>query len=37
MEPGDVVQDKNSRDQFARKYQKMNRLVEKPDGIVRYT
>jgi hypothetical protein len=32
---GDPVKDKNSRDQFVRKYQEMNRLVEEPDGTVR--
>ena len=32
---GDPVEDKNSRDQFVRKYQEMNRLVEEPDGTVR--
>ena len=32
---GDPVEDKNSRDQFARKYQEMNRLVEEPDGTMR--
>jgi Protein of unknown function (DUF2950) len=32
---GDPVEDKNGRDQFVRKYQEMNRLVEEPDGTVR--
>ena len=32
---GDPVEDKNSRDQFVRKYQEMKRLVEEPDGTVR--
>jgi hypothetical protein len=32
---GDAVEDKNSRDQFVRKYREMNRLVEEPDGTVR--
>ena len=32
---GDPVEDKNSRDQFVRKYREMNRLVEEPDGTVR--
>jgi len=32
---GDPMEDKNSRDQFVRKYQEMNRLVEEPDGTVR--
>jgi hypothetical protein len=31
---GDPVEDKNSRDQFVRKYQEMKRLVEEPDGTV---
>jgi hypothetical protein len=32
---GDKVEDKKSRDAFAEKYQRMNRLVEEPDGTVR--
>jgi hypothetical protein len=32
---GDPVEDQNGRDQFVRKYQEMNRLVEEPDGTVR--
>jgi hypothetical protein len=32
---GDPVENKNGRDQFVRKYQEMNRLVEEPDGTVR--
>ena len=32
---GDAVEDKNSQDQFVRKYQEMHRLVEEPDGTVR--
>jgi Protein of unknown function (DUF2950) len=32
---GDAAEDKNSRDQFVRKYQEMNRLVEEPDGTIR--
>jgi len=32
---GDPVEDKNSREQFVRKYREMNRLVEEPDGTVR--
>src|SRR5437016_8674158 len=32
---GDPVEDKNSRDQFVRKYQEMNRLVEESDGTER--
>jgi hypothetical protein len=32
---GDAVEDKNSRDQFVKKYQEMHRLVEEPDGTVR--
>jgi hypothetical protein len=32
---GDPVEDKKGRDQFVRKYQEMNRLVEEPDGTVR--
>src|SRR5206468_5012650 len=32
---GDPMEDKNSRDQFVRKYQEMNRLVEEPNGTVR--
>jgi hypothetical protein len=32
---GDKVEDQKSRDAFAQKYQKMNRLVEEPDGTVR--
>jgi hypothetical protein len=31
---GDPVEDKNSREQFVRKYQEMKRLVEEPDGTV---
>src|SRR5206468_3282821 len=32
---GDKVEDKKSRDAFAEKYQRMNRLVDEPDGTVR--
>lgn len=32
---GDKVEDQKSRDSFAQKYQRMNRLVEEPDGTVR--
>ena len=32
---GDKVEDQKSRDAFAEKYQRMNRLVEEPDGTVR--
>jgi Protein of unknown function (DUF2950) len=32
---GDAVEDKNNRDQFVRKYQEMNRLVEEPDGSIK--
>jgi hypothetical protein len=32
---GDKVEDQKSRDAFAQKYQRMNRLVEEPDGTVR--
>jgi Protein of unknown function (DUF2950) len=32
---GDAVEDKNSRDQFVKKYLEMHRLVEEPDGTVR--
>ena len=32
---GDKVEDKKGRDAFAEKYQRMNRLVEEPDGTVR--
>jgi len=32
---GDKVEDQQSRDAFAEKYQRMNRLVEEPDGTVR--
>jgi Protein of unknown function (DUF2950) len=32
---GDVVEDKDSRDQFVRKYREMNRLVEEPDGTIK--
>ena len=32
---GDKVEDQKSRDAFAEKYQRMNRLVDEPDGTVR--
>ena len=32
---GDKVEDQKSRDLFAEKYQRMNRLVEEPDGTIR--
>ena len=32
---GDKVEDQKSRDAFAEKYQRMNRLVKEPDGTVR--
>jgi DUF2950 family protein len=32
---GDKVEDQKGRDAFAQKYQRMNRLVEEPDGTVR--
>jgi hypothetical protein len=32
---GDAVEDKNNGDQFVRKYQEMNRLVEEPDGSIK--
>jgi hypothetical protein len=32
---GDQVEDQKSRETFAEKYQRMNRLVEEPDGTVR--
>ena len=32
---GDVVEDKDRRDQFVRKYREMNRLVQEPDGTMK--